>query len=68
MAIKLPKSMNYQRCAKVGVSVEVEPATLKLIKPKYKLSNLIAVCNKDAQFPQDDKLWNDSTPVGSEII
>ena len=67
-AIKLPDSILEQIGAKVGDSVEIEADSLKLIKPKYKLSDLIALCNKDAPYSQDAKVWNDTIHVGSEII
>lgn len=67
-AIILPDSILEQIGAKVGDSVEIEPESLKLIKPKYKLSDLIALCNKDAPYSQDAKLWNDAKSIGTEII
>lgn len=67
-AVRLPTIMLTQIGANIGDSIEVDPETIKVAKPKYKLSDLIAQCNKDAAPPADLESWNNTMPVGMEIL
>jgi len=67
-AIRLPATMMAQIGASIGDAVEVNPDAFRVAKPKYKLAELLAKCNKDAPAPGDMTVWENSGPVGSEII
>ena len=67
-AIRLPATMLAQMGASIGDAIEVDPSTLKIAKPKYKLSDLLAQCDKNAQPPADLAAWESSAPVGREVI
>jgi antitoxin ChpS len=67
-AIRLPATMMAQIGANIGDAVEVDPDAFRVAKPKYKLAELLAKCNKDAPAPADMAAWENSGPVGSEIV
>lgn len=39
-----------------------------ITKPKYKLTDLLAKCDMNAQMPEVDKRWLELAPVGHEIL
>ena len=39
-----------------------------IIRPKYKLADLLAKCDEKAKAPKEDKQWLDLAPVGNEIL
>jgi antitoxin ChpS len=67
-AVRLPTMMLTQIGATIGDSIEVDPEAFKVAKPKYKLSELMAECNKDAAPPADMVSWNNMMPVGAEML
>lgn len=67
-AIRLPAAMLSQIGAAIGDAVEVEPEAFRVAKPKYKLANLLAQCNKNAPPPADMASWESMPPVGNEIF
>ena len=67
-AIRLPASMLSQIGASIGDSIEVDPAMMKVAKPKYKLADLLAQCDKNAPPPADMAAWEAMAPVGREVI
>ena len=67
-AIRLPASMLTQIGASIGDAIELDPAMVKVAKPKYKLVDLIAQCNKNAPPPADMAAWDAMTPVGREVV
>jgi antitoxin ChpS len=67
-AIRLPSAMLAQIGATIGDAVEVNPEAFRLAKPKYKLADLLAQCNKNAPPPADVELWEAMQPVGAEVI
>jgi antitoxin ChpS len=67
-AVRLPSKLLTQVGAKIGDSIEVDPEAIKVAKPKYKLSDLIAQCNKDAEPPVDMGSWNNKMPIGAEML
>ena len=67
-AVRLPASMLAQIGASIGDVIEVDPSMLKVAKPTYKLSDLLAQCNKDAPPPAEMSVWESITPVGKETI
>lgn len=67
-AIRLPASILAQLGASIGDAIEVDPATLKVAKPKYKLADLLAQCDKNAPPPEDLSAWDSSEPVGREVF
>ena len=67
-AIRLPASMLSQIGASIGDAIEVDPAMMKVAKPKYKLSDLLAQCDKNAPPPADMAAWEAMAPVGREVI
>ena len=67
-AIRLPATMLAQLGASIGDAIEVDPASLKVAKPKYKLADLLAQCDKNAPPPADMVAWDAMAPVGREVI
>lgn len=67
-AIRIPAAMLAQIGATIGDSVEVSPDAFRVAKPKYKLADLVAQCNTDAEPPQELAAWESSASVGSEIL
>ena len=67
-AIRLPSAMLSQIGASIGDAVEVDPEAFRVAKPKYKLDDLIAQCNIDANPPSEITDWENMAPVGAEII
>ncbi len=67
-AIRLPASMLAQLGARIGDAIEVDPATLKVARPEYKLADLLAQCDKNAAPPADIAAWDSAVPVGREFI
>ena len=65
-AIRLPASMLAQIGAKVGDAIEVDPSALKVVRPRYKLADLLAQCDKNAPPPADIAAWETMAPVGRE--
>ena len=67
-AIRLPSVMLTQIGATIGDAVEVAPEAFRVAKPKYKLTDLLAQCNKNAPAPADIAPWESMSPVGAEIL
>ncbi len=67
-AIRLPAALLNQIGASIGNALEIDPAFLKVAKPKYKLADLLAQCDKNAPPPADLAAWENTTPVGNEVI
>ena len=67
-AIRLPSVVLTQIGAKIGDAIEVDPAMLKVAKPKYKLEELLAQCDQNASPPADMQAWDTMAPVGREMI
>jgi len=54
---------------KLGLTVKDGQMIIKpKIKPKYKLEDLLAQCDPNAELTEEDRVWIDSPPVGKEII
>lgn len=67
-AIRLPATMLAEMGAGIGDAVEVDPKAFHVAKPQYKLAELLAKCDKTAPAPADVAAWENSAPIGSEII
>jgi antitoxin ChpS len=67
-AIRLPATMLTQIGASIGDAVEVDPAAFRVAKPKYKLADILAQCNKSAPAPADMASWENMPSVGAEIL
>ncbi len=67
-AIRLPATMLTQIGATIGDAVEVDPQAFRVAKPKYRLADLVAQCNKNAPPPADMAAWENMLPDGAEII
>jgi antitoxin ChpS len=67
-AIRLPATMLTQIGATIGDAIEVDPQAFRVAKPKYKLADLLAQCNKNAQPPADMATWESTSPIGAEIL
>jgi len=39
-----------------------------IIKPKYKLEDLLAKCDPKAKMPKEDKEWLEFISIGNEIL
>lgn len=66
-AIKLSSTMLTQIGATIGDTVEVDISSFSIVKPKYKLSELLAEC--DANGPSLKLTdWDEMPAVGKEII
>lgn len=66
-AIKLPAKLLKQIDAAIGDAIEVDPQALCVTRPKYKLRDLLAQCNKNAP-PTDLISWESMRKVGTEIV
>lgn len=67
-AIRLPAKMLTEIGAVIGDTVEVDPEAIRVAKPKYKLDDLLAMCNKNAPVLTDMMSWESMSPVGTEIL
>lgn len=67
-AIRLPAKLLKKIDAAIGDAVEVDPQALRVARPKYKLVDLLAQCNKNALPPSDLISWESINKVGAEII
>jgi antitoxin ChpS len=61
--------LHLQAGATVGLAVDhgrlvVEP----ILRPRYSLDELLAQCDASAEFSEEDRVWLDSKPVGSELL
>jgi antitoxin ChpS len=53
------------------VAVEVEHGRLVVepqLRPRYTLDELLAQCDTSVPMSAEDRVWVDSTPVGSELL
>jgi antitoxin ChpS len=55
--------------ATVGLAVEhgrllIEPTP----RPRYRLEELLAQCDESAEISEEDRVWLESKPVGSELL
>jgi antitoxin ChpS len=53
------------------VAVEVEHGRLVVepqLRPRYTLDELLAQCDTSVPMSAEDRVWLDSTPVGSELL
>jgi len=51
----------------VGDTVEVNAATSRIAKPKYKLADLLAEIPDGLPIPMDEG-WESMKPVGKEVL
>lgn len=61
--------LNLQAGASVGLAVAdgrlvVDPAPRK----RYRLDELLAQCDANAEFSAEDRAWLDDAPVGRELL
>jgi len=54
--------------AVVTTKADTVNATSKTKKKRYRLSELLAQCNKNAPPPADMAAWNAVKPIGKEIL
>lgn len=54
--------------ASVGIGVEDGRLIVERRKRKYTLAELLAQCDPDAPFSEEDLEWLNSPPVGRELI
>jgi len=70
--VKLPESLLQQLGVGIGDTIEVTTdgngIKLRRIKPKFKLADLIALCDLNALPPTGMKDWDKIPPVGKEFI
>lgn len=67
-AIRLPAALLNRIGASIGDAIEVDPSALKVVKPRFKLVDLIALCDKAAPPPADVAAWDTMSPAGREIV
>lgn len=67
-AIRLPSAMLAQIGATIGDTIEVDPNAFRLAKPKYKLADLLAECDKQSPPPGELADWESIAPVGNELL
>jgi len=68
--VRIPKAVMEQVGARVGENFDAEvyedAIVLRVSKRRYKLSDLLARCDKHAPAP-DLGAWDDINPVGQEV-
>lgn len=67
-AIRLPRELLLQIGAAIGDVVEIDAKAFKLSRPKYKLDDLIAMCDINAVNTSDIAAWEMAEPYGHEKI
>jgi antitoxin ChpS len=67
-ALILPSTLLSKIGAKIGDTLVVDPKTFRVVKPKYKLDDLINECDKNAKSPSDTAIWENMSPFGQEIV
>jgi antitoxin ChpS len=67
-ALKLPAKMLSKIGATIGDTVVVDPEAFRVVKPKYKLADLLSQCDHNAKAPTDMAMWENMNPVGQEIV
>ncbi len=72
MTIPKPVSEELGLSANAKVDVTVEGGKLVAVvtqaRPKYTLEELLAQCDLDVPFSEEDREWMDAPSVGREII
>jgi antitoxin ChpS len=67
LALRVPKEFLNQIGATIGDNVEIDLSTFSIVKPKYKLTELLAECDANAPLPNLTE-WDEMPAVGKEII
>lgn len=67
-AVKLPSSMLSKVGASIGDTVVVDPKAFRVVKPKYRLNDLLDQCDKNAKPPTDMQMWESFRLLDQEII
>lgn len=52
----------------IGDTVVVDPKAVRVVKPKYKLDDLLTQCAHNATPPTDMAMWEGMKPVGREVV
>lgn len=67
-ALKLPAKMLSKIGATIGDTVVVDPKAFRVMKPKYKLADLLSLCDHNAMPPTDMSIGENMKPIGREIV
>lgn len=67
-AIRLPRTLLSKIGATIGDVVEIDAEAFKLSRPKYKLDDLISMCDINAVAPSDMAGWEMTEPYGHEKL
>lgn len=67
-AIRLPRELLSKIGATIGDVVEIDANTFRLSRPKYKLDDLIAMCDVNAVAPSDMAAWEMADLIGREKL
>lgn len=67
-AIRLPQALLSKIGATIGDVVEIDAEAFKLSRPKYKLDDLISMCDINAVAPSDMDSWEMAEPYGHEKL
>jgi antitoxin ChpS len=71
MAIPKPFLETLGLAANAKVDVSIEDGRLVAVpkaRPKYTLEELVAQCDPNAPWTEEEREWLDTKPVGGEII
>lgn len=66
-AIRLPDALLEQIGGAIGDRIEIDLSRLQIIKPKYKLADLMKECDSRVAQPQDITQWETMPPAGNEL-
>jgi antitoxin ChpS len=62
LMVALPKAATER----LGLRIVLDPQAY--VRPKYKLSDLLAECDPNAPIPAEAQEWLDAPNVGAEIV
>lgn len=61
--------LHLQAGATVGLAVDHDRLVVEpMLRPRYRLDELLAQCDESAEISAEDRDWLDSKPVGNELL
>lgn len=60
--------LHLQAGATVGVAIDAGRLVIEPQRPRYTLDELLAKCDASAEQTDEDRVWLNNKPVGSELL